>query len=71
MPLLQRISSYGAFPRFFMLDPTNHFLVVSNKKSGSIYVYAIDQETGLLKLTSDKPTQIAWVIAGAFVPVEK
>lgn len=71
MPLLQRISTYGAFPRFFMLDPTNHFLVVSNKKSGSVYVYAIDQETGLLKLTSDKPTQIAWVIAGAFVPVEK
>ncbi len=67
-PLLQRVSSNGKFPRFFTLDPTGKFLIVSNKKSGSIYVYAIDQETGLLKLTSDEPTRVAWVIAGGFVP---
>ena len=70
-PLLQRISSNGSYPRFFMLDPTNRFLIVSNKKSGTIYVYSIDQETGLLSLTSDKPTKLAWVIAGAFVHVSE
>lgn len=70
-PLLQRVSSNGSFPRFFMLDPTKRFLVASNKKSGTIYVYAIDQETGLLKLANEDPTQIAWVIAGAFAREEK
>lgn len=70
-PLLQRISTHGAYPRFFMLDPTNRFLVVSNKRSGSIYVYALDAETGTLTLTSETPTRLAWAIAGGFVPMKK
>ncbi|MDO5309182.1 MAG: lactonase family protein [Planctomycetia bacterium] len=70
-PLLQRIPSYGRFPRFFMLDPLNRHLVVSNKMSGSIYVYTIDQETGELSLASEEPTRLAWCIAGGFIKVEK
>ncbi len=67
-PLLQRVSSNGAFPRYMTLDPTNKYLIVSNKKSGSVFVYSIDPETGLLTLTNEEPTRIAWVIAGGFIP---
>ena len=70
-PLLQRVSTNGSFPRFAMLDPSNKYYIVSNKKSGSVYTYKIDPETGKLSLAFEKPTQIAWVIAGGFVPVEK
>ena len=70
-PLIQRISTFGSYPRFATIDPSGRFLIVSNKKSGTIYVYAIDQETGELKLASDEPTQIAWAIGGAFVHMEK
>lgn len=70
-PLLQRISSYGSFPRYMTLDPTGNYLLVSNKKSGTIYVYSIDKESGTIKLAQEKPTQIAWVIAGGFIPVKE
>ena len=69
-PLIQRISSYGNFPRYMSLDPVGKRLIVSNKKSGSVFVYTIDQETGKLSLSQEKPTQIAWVIAAGFIPRE-
>ena len=69
--LLQRVSSNGSYPRFAMLDPTNQYYIVSNKKSGSVYTYKIDPETGVLSLAFDKPIQLAWVLAGGFIPVEK
>ena len=68
-PLVQRISSNGSFPRFAMLDPTGKFYIVSNKKSGSVYTYRIDQKTGELSLLSEDPVRIAWVIGGGFAPV--
>lgn len=68
--LLQRISTNGNFPRYMTLDPTGEHIIVSNKKSGTIYVYAIDPEKGILTLTSDEPTKIAWVIAGGFIPMQ-
>ncbi len=70
-PLVQRISTNGSYPRYMTLDPDGDHLLVSNKKSGSIYVYAIDPENGTLTLANDRPTQIAWVIAGGFIPMEK
>lgn len=69
-PLIQRISTYGSFPRYMSLDPVGKRLIVSNKKSGSVFVYTIDQETGKLSLSQEKPTQIAWVIAAGFIPRE-
>lgn len=71
LPILQRISTNGRFPRFFMVDPSRNWLLVSNKKSGTVYAYKIDQETGLLTLSDDEPTKLAWVIGGAFAPVGK
>ncbi len=70
-PLLQRISTNGAFPRYMTVDPTNKYIIVSNKKSGSIFVYSIDPESGVLTLTNEEPTRIAWAIAGGFVPQKK
>lgn len=70
-PLVQRISTNGKFPRYMTLDPTGNFLLVSNKKSGTVYVYTIDVENGFLKLTTDRPTQLAWVIAAGFIPMDK
>ena len=66
-PLLQRISTNGAFPRFMTLDPTGKRLLVSNKKSGSIYIFSIDQNSGLIAQVNKEPVKIAWVIAAGFV----
>ncbi|MBQ9873210.1 MAG: lactonase family protein [Thermoguttaceae bacterium] len=70
-PLLQRVSTRGAFPRYMTLDPTHKFLIVSNKKSGTIYVYSIDSKTGELTVVNDEPTRVAWVIAGGFIPIKE
>ncbi|MBP5621863.1 MAG: lactonase family protein [Thermoguttaceae bacterium] len=70
-PLLQRISTNGSFPRYMTLDPTNRYVIVSNKKSGTVFVYSIDSESGLLTLTNEEPTRVAWVIAGGFIPQAK
>ena len=70
-PLVQRVSSYGSFPRYATLDPTGKFLIASNKKSGTVYVYSIDQETGELTLAQKDPVKIAWVIGGGFIPCQK
>lgn len=67
-PLFQRISTQGRFPRYFAIDPTGRYLIVSNKKSGTIFTYEIDQENGTLTAIGS-PTQIAWVVAAGFAPI--
>ena len=67
-PLVQRISTQGSFPRFFMIDPTGRYLIVSNKKTGTSFVFAIDQNDGTLKPTGADAIKIAWAMAGGFVP---
>ena len=70
-PLIQRISTRGSFPRYATLDPAKRHYIVSNKKSGLVWVYEINQKTGALSPVGDDPVKLAWVIAGAFVPVQK
>ena len=67
-PLVQRISTQGSFPRFFMIDPTGRYLIVSNKKTGTSFVFAINQEDGTLQPTGADAIKIAWAMAGGFVP---
>ncbi len=67
-PLVQRISTQGAFPRFFTIDPTGRYLIVSNKKTGTSFVFAIDRENGTLEPTGAEAIKIAWAMAGGFVP---
>lgn len=67
-PLVQRISTQGSFPRYFMIDPTGRYLIVCNKKTGTSFVFAIDQEDGTLKPTGADAIKIAWAMAGGFIP---
>lgn len=67
-PLAQRISSQGKFPRYFMIDPTGRYLIVCNKKTGTSFVFAINQEDGTLKPTGADAIKIAWAMAGGFIP---
>lgn len=49
-------STEGDWPRDFVLDPTNNYLVAANQKSGSLTLYRRNQETGeLTVLQTDVP----------------
>ncbi len=52
----------GDFPFSITIDPTKHFVYVTNIDSNSIYCYTIDQDTGLLTFTAevaiDSPTSV-------------
>lgn len=41
----------GLIPRNFIIDPKGHFLLVANQKSDNVVIFAINQQTGLLKST--------------------
>jgi 6-phosphogluconolactonase len=65
LALVQRVSSGGKVPRYFVLDPTSHWLIVGNQDSGNIVVFAIDQKTGELRAAGEplafaKPYGMAW-----------
>jgi 6-phosphogluconolactonase len=47
----QIISVKGKHPRNFVIDPTDHFLLVANRDTDNIVVFSIDPVTGLLKST--------------------
>ena len=47
----QIISVNGKHPRNFVIDPTSHFLLVANRDTDNIVVFAIDPVSGLLKAT--------------------
>jgi 6-phosphogluconolactonase len=43
----------GKHPRNFVIDPTGHFLLVANRDTDNIVVFAIDPVTGTLKDTGN------------------
>jgi 6-phosphogluconolactonase len=45
---VQRISSAGKMPWDFSLDPSGRWLLVANKASNSINVFAVDPASGKL-----------------------
>jgi 6-phosphogluconolactonase len=47
----QYVPVNGKHPRNFVIDPTGHFLLVANRDTDNIVVFAIDPDTGLLKTT--------------------
>jgi len=47
----QIISVNGKHPRNFVIDPTNHFLLVANRDTDNIVIFSIDPVSGLLKAT--------------------
>lgn len=44
-------SSLGEHPRIFAIDPTGHFLIVTNLVSGNVFVFRRNIKTGFLKKT--------------------
>jgi 6-phosphogluconolactonase len=50
----QFISANGKHPRNFVIDPTNHFLLVANRDTDNIVVFKINPVTGLLKATGQE-----------------
>jgi 6-phosphogluconolactonase len=44
----QRVASGGKVPRYFTLDPTNKWLIVSNQEGGNVSVFSVDGKTGEL-----------------------
>jgi 6-phosphogluconolactonase len=49
----QRISSRGKVPRYFSLDPSNQWLLVSNQEGGNLAVFRVDATTGELTAAGD------------------
>jgi len=41
-------SSLGEHPRIFAIDPSGHFLIVTNMVSGNVFVFKRNKKTGLL-----------------------
>ena len=46
-------STQGEIPRNFGIDPSGQYLLAANQNSGTIVVFAIDQENGLLEPTGN------------------
>lgn len=47
-------STQGKHPRNFMIDPTGHFLLIANRDSDNIVIFAINPKTGLLNPTGQQ-----------------
>jgi 6-phosphogluconolactonase len=59
-------STMGKTPRNFNFDPSGNFLLVANQNSDDIFIFKMDQQTGLLTYTGKKievpnPVCIEWV----------
>jgi 6-phosphogluconolactonase len=69
LSLIQNIFCDGDFPRGMGIDPSGHWLIVANQKSGTVTVFGIDDTTG--KLT---PTRQSFNVGSAvdvkFAPAE-
>ncbi|MBS4174947.1 lactonase family protein [Bacillus sp. FJAT-49736] len=50
LTFVEHVSTEGSWPRDFVLDPTEKFLVVSNEESGNLVLYSRDIESGKLTL---------------------
>lgn len=64
--LIGHQSSLGEFPRGFVLDPTDKYLLAANQNSDDIVIFERDKQTGLLKDTGKrievgKPVCLKWI----------
>jgi 6-phosphogluconolactonase len=62
---IQRISSQGKTPWSFGIDPSGHWMLVTNEASNSVTVFGIDPATGKLNATDEslsipKPVTVAF-----------
>ena len=59
-------SSRGKVPRYFTLDPTNKWLVVSNQEGENVAVFAVDAKTGELQ-PKGEPIKVVRPMAVVFL----
>ncbi|WP_456276000.1 lactonase family protein [Bacillus sp. AK128] len=52
LTLVELTSTEGDWPRDFMLDPSEKYLVVANQETGNLVLYKRDEDTGRLKFTN-------------------
>jgi len=50
LSFVERISTEGNWPRDFVLDPSEKYLIASNQNSSNVVLYSRDKETGRLTL---------------------
>ncbi|MEM5021321.1 6-phosphogluconolactonase [Bacillus subtilis] len=50
LAFVERVSTEGNWPRDFVFDPTEGFLVASNEETGNLVLFERDKETGRLTL---------------------
>ncbi|EIJ82191.1 6-phosphogluconolactonase [Bacillus methanolicus PB1] len=50
LSFVEHTSTEGSWPRDFVLDPTEKFVIASNQESGNLVLFLRDESTGKLKL---------------------
>ncbi|WP_442598775.1 lactonase family protein [Neobacillus sp. D3-1R] len=50
LQLVERVSTEGDWPRDFVIDPTEAFIIAANQNSSNLVIYSRDIETGKLTL---------------------
>ncbi|MFT0801842.1 lactonase family protein [Bacillus swezeyi] len=50
LSLVEHVATAGQWPRDFVLDPTEQFLIASNQETGTLTLFERDQKTGRLSL---------------------
>lgn len=69
LSLAQNVSCGGDFPRGMGIDPSGHWLITGNQKSGTVTVFGIDADTG--KLTPTGQTfNVGSAVDVKFAPAE-
>jgi 6-phosphogluconolactonase len=68
LALVEQVSSGGKKPRNFALDPTAHWIVVTNEDSSNAVVFRIDAATGRLTRTGD-PVAVPSPFCERFLPI--
>jgi 6-phosphogluconolactonase len=56
LEFVELVSTQGDWPRDFILDPSERFIVASNQESHNLVLYARDPETGKLTLLQSDVT---------------
>lgn len=67
LSLVERVASGGEWPRDFVLDPSEAYLLVSNQHTGNIVLFARDRETGKLTPTNSE-INVPEVVCVKFLP---
>ena len=66
LTLVQIVSSEGDWPRDFVFDPSEKFIVCSNQESSNLVLYARDEQTGKLSLI-DSDTTVPYPVCVKFL----